>query len=272
MHSEFQKRFGLTPGKLILVAVLGCMFVCVLVMQFFSGDSAATAKVKPRNNSPKIADKKPRDVSSRLKTPATITKANVKSKVNQTAETETRPSPWPSVSMQEAVSKNPFLMPAALRVPDAAELKAKEALAAQRIAEQKRLEEVEASKLKKQQEEMARLVATERHRLEVAQREKDARQESVTKKAEQLRLEQQQKAQRLAESKAAFEVKVAAEKKRVAAAIKQIQSTGIDMVMTSSTSRIAQINGKSYKVGDEFDDILVVEIRDDGGVILEPAE
>lgn len=111
MSNELLERIGLTKGKAIAIAVLGLIFVGVLVSNFMpeapkaSSDKRTASKKDRRSTTPRRQPVRsaPRSRSS--------TKKNQQTLVNRATLI------WPEVRLEEVVKHDPFALPVALQPP-----------------------------------------------------------------------------------------------------------------------------------------------------------
>ena len=257
-----QQRFGVTPGKLVLVLLLGGAFIGVLYYQFADivfPPTPAVAKVDTdKAKSKRASAKRPTASSKSSSKPAVVKKSGTspsrKSVVSPSTARKKAPAmtteqlvaavaateirQWPVVDLQAAIMHDPFAMPATI-----------EEIAG--VSEEQTLPVVDDGVL----------AATE-------ERQAKAERELALLKKERAG----KRAVLLAKAKAEFEAKVAAEQKKIQATIDRIQNNGVPIVMVSANTRVVQIDKKIYEENDTFEGIRVVKIEEEGTVVLVRAE
>jgi hypothetical protein len=107
-ETPMMKRFGVTPAKLALVAVLAVVLVVVVVVQLSGGNNPApkAAKVEPQVNS---------DRAARRSSPIAATGVSATSAGSR--QPAFTPVALPPVKLADVVRHNPFQLPAHLK-PD----------------------------------------------------------------------------------------------------------------------------------------------------------
>ena len=275
-----QQRFGLTPAKTIAVAVLGLVLIGLLVSQFVSSPPAASlsdrGSVAPRKRS--VVAKEKSKTKTKLASSSQASSSVTASKGKRTSQVATRPESskvtgstsvkrsaliWPTVTLQEAVTKNPFKIPVTLQVIEP-ELEPESQVTEQQRLEQQEQEE-QALKLAEQaeiqrQDELAKKIAAERHRLEVEQRA-----------AEKLRAEKELAIEKRLEAKQKHDETLKQYEARVAAEVAKLeQANGI--VLELNGRRVIQIAGQTYSAGGVIGDVRIDEIKADGRLVLSAAK
>ena len=191
----------------------------------------------PGKPAPSISKTEPRPVTTKTVANKKIAEKPSKNLIaaNETVAPPPKPKVWKSVGLADAIEHNPFVLPATLRAtkPEPVE----QAGQCNKIGP-----------------------------AEVARREK-IKQQALEREARQLQQEEQEK--KIAEQLIAYKRNVALEQERIEQLIASIQKKGFDMVFSNSKTRMVKWGNLLLKENDEFEGVKVVEIRDDGRVILE---
>ena len=99
--SRLAEKYGVTPGKLILVGVLFVTFVAVVYWNFFrdaSGNQAAAAATEPAPPSPAESE--------------TTRPADRPAHPPEASQPEAGPrKPWPRFELTETIARDPFALP-----------------------------------------------------------------------------------------------------------------------------------------------------------------
>ena len=99
-----KSRFGATPGKLVLVAVLAVAFVSVLLFQFAEEEKPPA----PQENAEQSGGSETRPMQNGTSVPTPPPdKGHVPKQARQ----------WPKIALEEVLRHDPFAVPAALHPP-----------------------------------------------------------------------------------------------------------------------------------------------------------
>ncbi|MEM7455376.1 MAG: hypothetical protein AAF456_13580 [Planctomycetota bacterium] len=217
MANKFLENSGATPGKLILVGVLGVIFAGVMISNFAGGPTAPQPAADRPSRIPSVATEVATEDA-----PADLPAESMPDIV--TIE-------WPTMEPETVAMNNPFDLPEKILVIERARREEEERLAREREEAERRERELAEQTAAEQEARMER----ERIRQEL---EEEARQCQIRRE-------------------------------NAIRTLQALRESGIGIALVSGESRVVEIGGQRFEVGDTVAGFRITEVRDDGSVILE---
>lgn len=253
-EASWLERNGVTPGKLILIIVLGFVLAGVVIYQCValmgSGESAGEGLASRRRGGVATA----RDATSRTR-PTAGSKAsnnNPRAELSRTTNDHSMAGEAVTLPLAVVLRHNPFRLPEPLRLPPPI-VAAPPSEQSPSVTDTAEDDGTEGNGEADTKTNVGESVEGNRNVVET-----DPVDEERLRELEQQRMEAEQ-------------ARLAAATERAAAA-DRLKTIGVAVVLTSGREAMAAIGQEFVRVGDVIDGWEVVSIKDNGSVVLKPAD